>query len=210
MPRVPKSVISQVGVAGAVSRMTAGPQQPQEIKQVEINTIIDTPLTGNWHYLNATSALLSQVRVGAAANQRVGKKIRVVGIMLRGTANTADPSVGGSGIGNEPFCIDMIWDTQCNGAQANLAAVYSTVAFESLPNVLYQDRFRWIKRYNHAGGNGATTAVNMTAKCNKLIEYIQDTGAVVDLMKTNLLVTFATSDTNPTFIGTLRILYVDA
>ena len=40
---VPRSVIASAGVAGSVQRMTAGPQQPQEIKQVEINTIIDTP-----------------------------------------------------------------------------------------------------------------------------------------------------------------------
>jgi len=151
----------------------------------------------------------SQIVQGTGPSQRIGRKIRVIGIVVRliAIANGA------------PLAFDLVIDKQCNGAVAGAGQVYLTPGDPaSFPNPFEETRFQFLKRVenkNYAlalNGAGEFT-VSYTVKCNKMVEYQTSTGAVGDLTSDNLtMFACATSGAVAQKIqsGQIRVLYVDA
>jgi len=146
---------------------------------------------------------------GTGPSQRIGRKIRVIGIVVRLVA-----LANGS-----PLAFDLVIDKQCNGVSATAAQVYTTPADPaSFPNPFEETRFQFLKRVenkNYAlalNGTGEFT-VSYTVKCNKMVEYNATTGVVGDLTSDNLTL-FACATSNAVLqkiqSGQIRVLYVDA
>lgn len=207
--RTQAALLSQASVpgAGAHIRAYARPTAP-ELKFFDIN--ISTSVQNEFWNIISNLALASIVQ-GTGASQRLGRKIRVRGIVLRGKAeiaNVPDTSVTARFPG--PYTMDFLWDKQCNGAVPQVTDIYSTANAQGLPNPLYDDRFKFIKRISRDDPNSPFTQVNAKINCNQVITYDASTGNITDLSTVNLLVTMVTPfDSTPTFSGILRILYVD-
>jgi len=147
---------------------------------------------------------------GTGPSQRVGRKIRVIGVVVRliALANGA------------PLAFDLVIDKQCNGTVATAAQVYLTPADPaSFPNPFEETRFQYLKRVenkNYAlalNGAGEFT-VSYTVKCNKVVEYNNtNSGNTADLTSDNLLM-FACATSSAVLqkiqSGQIRVLYVDA
>ena len=200
----PKQIVTQAGIPGAKAYMAAGFQQPQEIKNIDI-VLNSAPATGDWHY--AQSAGLANIRVGAASNQRVGRKIRIIAIAVRAVINTStvtDPNKG------QPYTMDLIVDNQTNSAVPPTTAVYSTADRTSLPNSNFQQRFTFLKRVERGPQETANSMVSFVKKCNFVVYYDSDNGLISDVEKNNVLLAFSSDDGTPSVQGILRYMYVDA
>lgn len=193
--------------AGAKIRASARPTAP-ELKYFDLN--ITTSVQNEFWNIISNLALCS-ITQGVGASQRVGRKIRVRGIILRGKAeiaNVPDTSVVARFPG--PYTMDFLWDKQCNGAVPQITDIYSSANSQGLPNPLYDDRFKFIKRISRDDPSTPFTQINTKINCNQVITYDASTGNITDLTTNNLLVTMVTPfDSTPTFSGILRILYVD-
>lgn len=110
----------------------------------------------------------------------------------------------------QPSTMDLIWDKQCNGTVPQITEIYTTANPQGLPNPLYDDRFKFIKRVNKDDPNSAHQLTNFKINCNQLVTYDSSTGLIGDLSSVNLIVTTCYPyDDGPSFAGILRILYVD-
>lgn len=201
--------------------MTPKPMPPaQEVKtyDVAVNGTAQSS-SGFAHILTTVTSPavpqspISGIRVGASFNARIGRQIRVVGIVVRGLINSSN-QVTTEG---EPYTMDVIWDSQANGVLAPTNVLYDVAggpgAVINLPNANYAKRFTFIKRLEVTGRAGIPTAVsivNCTIKTNRLVCFDSDTGLTNDVEKNNLLLTFASVDPTATFTGVVRFLYVDA
>jgi len=176
---------------------------------VEILTQVSPPL--------AAQSPISGIVVGAGSNQRVGRQIRVVGIVLRGVIASLS-AVATEGL---PYTMDIIWDSQSNGALPTLASIYDFRGtaggnIDNLPNPNFAKRFTFAKRIETTGRAGIPTAktiVNCSIKTNRLVNFDNSAGVTQDVEKNNLLLTFASTATlavPATFTGVIRFLYVDA
>lgn len=205
--RTQSAQLSQALVPGAGARIRASarPTAP-ELKYFDLN-ISSSVQSVFWNIIS--NLALCSITQGVGASQRVGRKIRVRGIVMRGkylatiTGTQVNPTPS-------PYTIDFLWDKQCNGAAPAVTDVYTSANSQGLPNPLYDDRFKFIKRFARDDPSGANTQVNVKINCNQVITYDASTGNLTDLTTNNLLVTMVTPfDATPTFSGILRILYVD-
>lgn len=212
----PKATLSSGGANGAVQRMSAGFQQPQEIKSHDIAITTSAgvspyaPGTGNWNLMSTNS--IQSIIQGTAGDERIGRNIRVVGIVMRMTINTS-PILTESPIEGQPWTIDCIWDKQPNGATPAITTIYSNGDRNGLPNPNFQKRFSFFKRLSLSGTQGVPTGlqiVDRMIKCNKLISYDASDGTISNIETNNLLITMCTVDPAPSVSGYVRILYVDA
>lgn len=203
--RLGRAIIKQGGVAGGVQRMTAGLPSPQEIKNFDSTISICSDTDGNKFQISP-SDLVAGIIQGTGDNERVGRTIRVVGVVLRVSVFNASPE----GIPGQPYIIDMLWDSQCNGAEPAVTDVYTSVLTDALPNTDFSKRFQFFKRFsNPASYSSDRTIINASLKCNRLVEFKASNGALADLTSTNLLV-YAVCPVGICCEGTLRVLYVDA
>jgi len=188
----------------------------KQIPSVECK-FFDSPLTAGtfpvgWtdiSTLGGNTTPFSAIVQGTGPSERIGRKIRVIGIVVRliAIANGA------------PLAFDLVIDKQCNGAVTTAAQVYLTPGDPaSFPNPFEETRFQFLKRVenkNYAlalNGAGEFT-VSYTVKCNKTVEYSQNVATVNSLTSDNLTM-FACATSNAVLqkiqSGQLRILYVDA
>ena len=197
------AVIAQGGVPGAHSYVPRSIPNRPELKYFD--QTLTTGAGGTWQIIGST--MLASIIQGPSNQQRIGRKIRVKGVVFRGrseigvAANNA-PS---------PYTMDFIWDKQCNGAVPNVNAIYNSPAFgQDLPNPETDERFEFVKRFSRDDPNSNFSLINTKFNCNKLITYDTNTGQITDLTSANLLVTYTCPfDETPTMTGRLRILYVD-
>jgi hypothetical protein len=203
MAKTPSVSISQGGVPGAkayVPRQLYSP--PPELKYFDINLSSGTGTS--WQILS-TQALCSIVQ-GTGPQQRIGRKIRVKGVVFRATSTLG---VSTNNAWN-PYTIDFIWDKQANGGTPLIGAIYQNGAPQNLPNPDNDERFEFVKRYSKDDPNSNFQIINTSFKCNKLITYDGSTGAVADLTSNNLLVTYVCPfDADPTLVAVMRILFID-
>lgn len=157
---------------------------------------------------------LSGITQGTGNGQRTGRKIKVIGVVLRvGIVNTYCT----------PYTLDLVRDKQSNGAVPANTTVYTGTQWDSLPNPLFEDRFQYLKRvenlnFSQAQGAGlgagtSTVGISFSKKCRFEVEYNASTGAVTDLSSDNLLVWLSSTGslTNAAdAAGVLRVLYTDA
>ena len=156
--------------------------------------------------------VLAGIIQGTGNSQRVGRKIRVLGFVVR--IYFAHPP--------GEYTFDLVRDRQCNGVAMVASEVYSGAAsYLGLPNPLYEKRYQFLKRienYNPsqavqptAGTNVATHIISFQKKCNFTVEYDASTGAVTDLSSDNIAM-FASCQpvTATATAGYIRVLYTDA
>lgn len=210
--KAPRAHFVSGGVGGAAAYMAPGMQLPQEVKYKD-TAIANVPnQTGDWTIV-CGNALFGIVQ-GSGNNQRIGRSIRVVGMVLR-AAIVTNGAAAGAAPSPQPYTMDFIWDRQCNGDLATVTQIYTGATRFQLPNPLYESRFKFIKRVERdATLQQAWTTANVNIKCNKVVEFDASSGAagaITDLSGTNLLITMSSADIAPVITGmVVRILYVDA
>jgi len=195
--------ITQGGVPGANAYVPRSLYAaPPELKYFDIN--LSTGTGTSWQILSNQS--LCSIVQGTGASQRIGRKIRVKGVVFRGTSTLG---VSTNNAWN-PYTIDFIWDKQCNGASPVIGSIYVNGAAQNLPNPENDERFVWQKRYRKNDPNSNFQLIDTSFKCNKLITYDGSTGSLTDLTSTNLLVTYVCPfDADPTLVAVMRILFID-
>lgn len=205
MKRKSRAVVSAKGVpGGAPQRMTPGIPMSQEVKSRDTSYVSIAGLAGVWTGISDNS--LYQIINGNTSSARIGRTIRVVGILVRGIVNTSTPLVGPNTL---PFTLDLFWDKQCNGAATSLTQVYNSASYLALPNADYAHRFEFIKRIERYNRNDPADSINCSIICNKLVNFDATAGALTDLEGNNLIMSFS-SQQESRFSGNVRILYVDA
>ena len=164
------------------------------------------------------NAMLSGIVQGTGPQQRVGRKIKVVGIIVRYAFQ----------VNQGPYCFDLVRDKQCNGVAATSTQIYTLpLEYGSLPNPFEETRFQFLKRiesYNPAQASDVSTStacsISFVKKCNIVVEYNASTGAVSDLTSDNVQLYCNNAQVGalvgivPTGAagerGFIRVLYTDA
>lgn len=220
--RVPRSVtatsvIAQAGVPAANVHMTRGPvPNPQEVKQKDTAiTSIPAGSMGTWTHIFTN--VLAPIVPGTGNNQRIGSKIRVVGLAYRFQLLHQAPYVATAAQPSPepyPFTVDFVWDLKPSGGVGAINQIYTGTASVNQPNVNYSDRFKFIKRIERPANQG-NTHLSGVIKLNKEIRFAGGAGTNADLEDCNLLINLGQSTLNTTQLpnvmaGTVRILYVDA
>ena len=169
-------------------------------------------VANNWTQIDAGD-LLSGITLGAGPSQRVGRKIKVVGFVVR-LGFTTGPGA---------WCFDLVRDKQCNGVAATAGQIYSAPnRYGTLPNPFEETRFQFLKRMENFNTAQALIATGNTECCISFVkkvaitvEYNANTGAVSDLSSDNVQLwcnntNTATAGITPITTGTIRVLYTDA
>lgn len=184
-----------------------------EVKYYDFPLITGTFATG-WTDISTNTAAnptspFSAIFEGTTPTTRVGRKIRVIGLIVRAVCESS----------GAPMSFDLVVDKQCNGATATAAQVYSTPADPaSFPNPLDETRFRFLKRIENKNVALAVNAigqylVSFQVKTNISVEYRASTTNISDLSSDNLQL-FACSCSSgglqKIISGQIRVLYTDA
>jgi hypothetical protein len=213
-------VIGSGGVAGSgVVRVSASAPLAPEVKYIEGGfTSPAAGTAGNWVTLN--NLLAANIVQGTGTNNRIGKNIRIVGIVYRmavkyGTSVTTPASEIG-----RPYTIDFIWDKKPTNVSATIQEIYDSAAAGGaidgtiLPNPRQETRFTWQKRIEKAAPNGDFSLVAGSFKCNKFVSYSGNSGILGEQEQNDLIVNFghcALEVTNRASLsGRIRMLFVDA
>lgn len=155
---------------------------------------------------------------GATQSSRIGRKIVIKKINMKGFIQTPGAQVSG-----DMLSLALVWDTQCNGANAAYTDIWTvdTLSFAPL-NLANSGRFRILKNFKipinlNTVNTAATTTIPMVYKlkynkrCNIPIEYSSTTGAISEI-RSNNLAWYAICDTtdNQMILNmTTRIRYED-
>lgn len=211
------STMSQGGVpgGGVVKLMRQMPSV--ECKFFDTNIAVNG-VKQTWTQIDNLNVLAGIVQ-GTGASQRVGRKIKVVGIVIRYDFFYGVGSV----------CFDLIRDKQCNGIVATATQIYSQpTSYGGLPNPFEESRFQFLKRTelrnpaqaltNQAGTPVITNgSISFVKKVAFTVEYNASTGLVTDLTSDNIMLYVNSTDFTTTGagvvkngVGTFRILYTDA
>ena len=200
------------GVNGGHAIMIPNVLPPvQEVKySTEVGTATQTSNEG-FNIINGT--ILAGIIQGTGPTDRIGRNIRVVGVVVRALVNTDLSSSTTTNFA--PSTIDLVWDNQCNGSLALVADIYANPTFgASLPNPLFDKRFKFAKRMQVKQPSGSLNLVDYSYTCNKLVEYKASTGtsgSIADLSSSNLyLIASTPGDAASKIEYSLRVLYVDA
>lgn len=223
----PYAKISNGGVGGAAQDMVPRPMPPpMEVKTFDIDVKSSTPpappLSPKGFFLCDTTntsigvSFLGGIGNGNLSSQRIGRQIRVVGLCLRGFVYTPPPT---GSLEGTPWVMDFIWDKQPNGTSPLTSQIYaeanSTIlkSFTNLPNPDFVKRFSFLKRLQSSGRVGIPSAqqlVDATIKTNRVVSYDNAIASATSVEQNALYISFGTDRADSTFVGTLRVMYVDA
>lgn len=164
------------------------------------------------------STIVSTIN-GAGPSQRVGRKIRVVGIEYAVSilCNFAAP------LATDTVQFDVWLDRSSNGAAATAVQLYTASAVpgtNQFPNLFNEERFKRLHTEEHIfqaqSAIGAATAQSLykmegKVKCNYVIEYTGNTGTVADLASNNIFVCYSSDNGYCALNAALyRVMYTDA
>lgn len=155
--------------APAVFRMA----RPIKAKKKEVN-FVDTALTTLALNTTGTIALLATIAQGAAQTQRIGRKISLKSIQVRGTvfANATTTATTGAWF--------IVYDRRPTGVLPGITDILVTANSVSLTNSVNVGRFSIIKRMNYALIGNTTTAGENTAVSSFFVdEFIKMKGKPV-------------------------------
>jgi hypothetical protein len=144
--RRPRASLVEGGVNGGHAVMIPNVLPPvQEVKYKERVTLTGSTVPANAGFTIIDSSVLQSIVQGTGTSDRIGRNIRVVGVVVRALVNS--DIVTGSGDLYSPVCMDLVWDNQCNGVNAVVADIYSAPTLgHTLPNPLFDNRFKFSKR----------------------------------------------------------------
>lgn len=199
-----------------------------EKKYVEFNfTDTTVPTTG---YLPGSITNIAQ---GVGDDQRIGRKVVVKSISLRGEIkmpNESNTVLGAASPQSDVMRFMVVQDKQTNGAAANMnsiiafgaanggAATLDWRAFRNMDNI---DRFnilvdRTVKIANPVFTNGTGSATqqivqyNIYRKCNITVDYSTTTAAIGSQASNSLSIYCITSAGLASWNGIVRVRYTDA
>ena len=202
--RKSRAKISRAGVGGATQTVSASSISKLEVKTHDVAVSLTTA-AGDWQIIS--SNLVHSVIQGTGSSQRIGRKIKALGVVLRMDVTAVQGGLV------QPYTIDLIWDTQPNGAVPAIGSIYGPTAVtrNQLPNPNFNDRFIFLKRIEQTGFNQSATVtmINRSVTMSKEVFFDASTGLITDLEKGNLLMCACSVDPSVTFDGTLRLMFHD-
>lgn len=168
-------------------------------------------------------SLIAGIVQGTTDSTRIGGKIRITNINLRGFTSNVDLAAGG--LAGFYLRIILFVDKQANGATATVTDILATANFNSFRNMNNLSRFVILKEKfircpievttataaaTHTDQNPRLWKINK--KVNIDICYSANAGAVTDLRSNNIGILYFPSSTNvvPCSDGRCRIKYFDA
>ena len=192
---------------GSASTYAFVPNLPQEVKFRDIRVDWNNTYFDGWSYVLTSPC--ESINQGYGPSERIGRTIRVVGIVLRASVESVSTVLDLTPV-SRPYTIDFLWDNRANDGIRPIDEVYGAnqniVPVQGLPNPLYSTKYQWIKRVDREPKHNFTT-VNVTIPCNKVIDYT----LAGDYPLTELYVTASCETTTYLALdGRLRLLYVDA
>ena len=196
---------------GSASTYAFVPNLPQEVKSCDITVSTLAPL--GWQYL--ISDTFADISNGFAGDQRVGRSIRVVGIVFRASVLSCF-QFPDEAITPLPYTIDFMWNHRSTIQPPDITEIYLRPGdqyYKSLPNPALP-LLKFIKRVQREPKQNFTT-VNVNIACNKVITWASFPTFAPD---TELYITCAnqySSAPDPSsfplsIVSRLRVLYVDA
>lgn len=203
--RKSRAKISRGGVGGAVQSLSGAvvSSGAAEVKTYD-HPISYISATAAWNI--ADSGAIAAIVQGTGAANRIGRKIKVVGIVLRLDVRATEAPDG-----INPYTVDVIWDNASNGAVPGVTSIYNGTARTSLPNANFNDRFIFLKRIEQSGWqqSTATTLCSRSWTMSRECHFDGNTGLIGDVEKGNLLVTCSSTDPTIFVVGVMRVLFVD-
>lgn len=189
----------------------------KQIPSVEVKfhdfPLVTGTFAGGWTDISTNTGTnespFSVIIQGTQATGRIGRKIRVIGIVVRAVVESS----------GAPLSFDLVRDKQCNGVAATNAQVYTTPADPaSFPNPFEETRFQYLKRIENKNVALAVNAagqylVSFQVKCNMTVEYNQTGGTIADLTSDNLTLfacSCSTGGAQKIVSGQIRVLFVDS
>jgi len=182
------------------------------------------------------TSLVSKVKPGSGESQRIGNKIRVKKIQLKGYLHLPKSIVTSVNFINPlsatPFYdrikIWVVLDTQCNGAAPNVEQVIQKVTnglFMDAPrNLQYSSRYQVLstcsiacsgRQVNQAADGVVAVMGNMSTPFEKFLNvdipivYKAATGAIGDLTENNIFIMAVTERGESQLALTVRVRYED-
>lgn len=171
---------------------------------------------------------INRVPAGTGATQRVGRKIVLKSIHMRGAVVLPD---GINALSNASTTVRVImyWDKQANKATATVTGILTSADEKSFNNMENSQRFRILKDYYFevkaqdtlliAGPAYVTTVANrvmkpVNIKCNIPVEFSSTTGAIGEITSNNIGILAICSNVNaahnPLLDVQTRIRFTDA
>jgi len=194
--RRPRARLTQGRVPGAGTRMSPNVSLSAEVKFKDTAVNFNS-LTGDWAL--AMNNALAGITQGTGNGNRVGRSIKIVGVIYRFNVF--------SGTG-QPFSVDIGCDKQANSAIPVIGDIYASVANTSLPNPVYERRYQFWKRHEVKDPNSTVTIVSGSINKQQVVNYSGNLGTIADMEDANLFVSIsATRDVD--IEGSFRVLYVD-
>lgn len=166
-----------------------------------------------------TVALLNGVAQGADFNQRIGRKITMRSVQIRGLITPQDASVS-SNLGR----IMIIYDTQPNGALPAITDVLNVASSTSMMNLNNRDRFKILMDEQVGCGaveTGATlayaqapgvTSIQRWIRLNHDVVFDGTTAAIGDIQTGSLFILtvgFQAANAGHNCNASLRMRFVD-
>ena len=187
----------------------------QEVKFID-TAVLSAGATTRWNYISVNT--LFAIAQGTGNSNRVGRSIRVVGIVLRANvrslSSTTNPTV-------RPYTIDVLLDRHADGVLPAVSTFYTPVVdaangarYSAIPDPLCLSRIKWLKRVQRDPKHVNST-VNIVIPMDELVTYGGADPAATYPTK-DLYVTFCPDAYDPVLVpdvlvaGRIRVLYVDA
>lgn len=193
-----------------------GQRSPQERKVIDVAQAT--------YGLNTTGSVtaLNLVATGTDYTNRIGRKVNITAVQMRGFAALADATAGPT-----LTRIMLVWDMQPNGALALVTDVLNAALPDSFMNLNNRDRFRVL--YDKQFVFGATTNVatqayaqapsvmnlNVYKRCNQPVTFSGTTAAIGSMETGALLLVTVGDQTAASTAGanaylTFRMRFTDA
>ncbi len=201
------------------------PKRPKKASQVAQNTKKINKIMSNIEYKfhevttnvspqndQIVEASLLTIAQGSTGSTRDGRKIVITGIHFRGFIKADADSSGGA------LRIVLYVDKQPNGATATTASYFSSANANthSFRNLNEFKRFRalsdktYIVNMTGSASSENRRAVNFNLKVNIPINYTSTTGAITELLESNIGLLTSATGANLDLDGIWRLRYVDS
>lgn len=196
-------------------RLFRGPATSTELKFKDTTLNVTTMAINNVTFSPISASLLLNGLVpDSTASGRIGRKVNIKSIYVRGTFQMAASSTGSG-----QCRMLLFWDKQANGALCSVTDVLATDAFTAVNNISNTDRFmtisdQIINPITVATAGPSQVAFQIYKKVNLSTQFNAGTaGTIADISSGALYVMFAQSGAvavaAPTVVGTVRIRYSD-
>lgn len=170
---------------------------------------------------DASGQEIVKVPEGNGESNRVGRKIVVTDIMMKGVITILSTET--QALTSDSIRILLVQDLQCNGAQPSDTDILETATFNSWRNLANSGRFKILMDQAYpmqcASGGGSTGTVygeskkqiSFYKKCHIPIEYDNSatTGAVATVRSNNLVLMYCSDTGNCSIVNNVRIRYTD-